>query len=57
MPDPHGAVEPRLQALERVLETMTGCIRELDRLGLPICAARLEHACDVVRDELSRQIG
>lgn len=57
MSDPRGAVEPRLEALQRVLEAMTQCIVELDRLGLLIAAARLEHACELVREELGELAG
>lgn len=52
MPDQGDAVEPRLVALQRVLEIMVQCIAELDRLGVAVAAARLEHACDAVREEL-----
>lgn len=57
MPDPGRALERRVEALERVLEVMTQCTGELDRLGFAIGAARLEHACDAVRDELGKQAG
>jgi hypothetical protein len=57
MSDSGDTVEPRLEALQRVLEAMTQCIGELDRLGIPIAAARLEHACEVVRDELGEPAG
>lgn len=52
MPDQGDAVEPRLEALRRVLEIMAQCLAELDRLGVAVGAARLEYACDAVRDEL-----
>ena len=51
------ALEPRLEALERVLEMMTLCLAELDRLGIPVGAARLEDACEAVRDELGKPTG
>lgn len=55
MPKPGDVVEPRVKDLERVLQAMSLSLVELDRLGVAIGAARLEHACDAVREELAKQ--